>query len=66
MTDDSDQSETRKRRGSARAATGRARRACDYDVTAPHGWEFLLDNLLETEGDDWVREVRHMVVLGEN
>ncbi len=40
-------------------------RAVDYNLTAAHGWEFLLDNHLEMEADRR-RAVRHAVVLGEN
>jgi len=44
---------------------GRCDRAVDYSLTAAHGWEFLLDNHLETDKDRR-RAVKHAAVLGEN
>jgi hypothetical protein len=43
----------------------RQNRAVDYSLTAAHGWEFLLDNHLETESERR-KSLRHAVVLGEN
>lgn len=40
-------------------------RAVGYNLTAAHGWEFLLDNHLEQERDRQAA-VNHAVVLGEN
>ncbi len=43
----------------------RQNRAVDYSLTAPHGWEFLLDNHLKQESDQR-SACKHAVVLGEN
>ncbi|MGD8430700.1 MAG: hypothetical protein PVH31_09845 [Ectothiorhodospiraceae bacterium] len=60
-----DQSAVRPEHYFDRSFDSRHDRAMEYCLTAPHGWERLLDNHLEIE-EDRRRAVNHMAVLGEN